>query len=108
MVLLEGDEFVRGILEPAGLTLADVRNRNLISGKAPLQERPWTASCQLSRPRTASVRCANGYYHTISGIIVCFVTCFKQLLIRAPDIMWHSPCLCIFHATVSMPASSLL
>ncbi len=58
MVLLEGDEFVRGILEPAGLTLADVRNRNLISGKSPLQERPWTASRQLSRQRSSAVRCA--------------------------------------------------
>ncbi|BDA50387.1 probable lipase at C-terminar half [Coccomyxa sp. Obi] len=56
MVLLEGDEFVRGILEPAGLTLADVRNRHLISSKSPLQEqRPWTASRQLSRPRALPI-----------------------------------------------------
>ena len=47
MVLLEGDEFVRGILEPAGLTLADVRNRHLISSKSNLQEkRLWTAPRQ--------------------------------------------------------------
>lgn len=61
MVLLEGDEFVRGILEPAGLTLADVRNRNLLSAKAPLleQERPPTLdhqptiTFQYSAPRCA-------------------------------------------------------
>jgi hypothetical protein len=31
MALLEGDEFVRGILEPAGLTLADMRSRQVAS-----------------------------------------------------------------------------
>ncbi len=31
MALLEGDEFVRGILEPAGLTLNDVRESQTAS-----------------------------------------------------------------------------
>ena len=54
MRLLEGDEFVRGILEPAGLCLADVER----SGRAGTSYRTLSVPAPVPSSATSPLRCA--------------------------------------------------